>query len=107
LAFVGRELNGDRGDGQRVTERNQLWRFLGGHDASDTSNRQDIAFRYLASDDHLEHGWRHPNGSNRKRFPLGDGLGGNVHHTRAALRINVTEFLHRFLNYRSTRGITS
>ena len=60
-----------------------------------------------AIDDQLEHGWCHPNGSNRKRFPLGDGLGGNVHHARAALRINVTEFLHRFLNYRSTRGITS
>jgi len=46
-------------------------------------------FRDLASPDQLQRGSAHRDGSARKRFPVGHGLGSDVHHLHASAAIDV------------------
>ncbi len=83
------QLHGDLADGQRMAQRDQLVRPLGGHDAGDAGDRQDIALLGLALLDQRERLGGHGDEALGAGGALRRGLVRDVDHARLALVVEM------------------
>src|SRR5262245_61007482 len=81
-----------------MTEGNQLWRLFCCHNASNPSNRQYVTFGHLSGNDEVQYFWCQVYRARCNGFSMSDRLFGDIDHASASLRINVAQFLHKFLN---------
>src|SRR4030095_15132439 len=90
---VERELHVDRAQRQRMTERNEVGRLLGGHDAGKLRHRQHVALGGLLGRDELQRRRLHADTGARHGDTLGDVLGADIDHVRIATLVEVRERL--------------
>ena len=76
-------------EGQRVTERDQVAGFLGGHDAGDARNAEHVAFFGSARLDQRQGRSQHLDATDRDGHPVGRGLGADIDHVGLAPGIEV------------------
>ena len=79
---------------ERMAERDQLVRLLGGHDAGDARGGEHVAFLGAALLDQRQRRRRHGEEAFRARRAVGGGLVGDVDHARLALVVEMRELGH-------------
>ena len=95
------EIDGRLGDGQRMAQRDQLVRALGGHDAGDARGREHVALLGFALLDQRQRCRRHRDEAFRARGAMRHGLVGDVDHARLALLVEMGELGHGVHSSRS------
>ncbi len=73
--WSGCDVDRDLGDGQRMTERDQLVRLLGRHDAGDAGGAEHVALLGVAFEHEVERLHRHHHAALGDRLALGRRLG--------------------------------
>ena len=84
LGLVGLELDIDVGEEERMAEGDELVGLLGGHDAGDLSDREDVALGHSPGLDQRQRLRLHAHAGGSHRPAGGIGLGRYVHHARPA-----------------------
>ena len=88
---VGRDLDRDFRQCQRVTQRDQVRRALRGHDAGNPRGAEHVALLGVAALDQSERRLAHDDASLCHGHALGGGLGGDVHHPRLTPGVDMGE----------------
>jgi len=92
---------------ERVTERNEIARALGGHDAGETRSLQRVAFRCPLRAHGRDRLLRHQHARRRDRAPHRRLFRARVHHRHAPLGIHVCELLHTSSLRKNARRVNS
>ena len=93
VAATGRrQLDADVRQRQRMTQRDERGRLLGGHDSGQPCRLQRIAFGHLAAANQRERRGAHRDLALRQRFAAGHRLRAHVHHARLAAVVEVRQF---------------
>ena len=85
------QLDGNFGEHERVTERNEIRGALGGLDAGDARGGEHVTLRQGAGDDGRRGGWRHGDASARNGAATSDGFVSDVDHVGVALVVKMGE----------------
>ena len=88
---VGDEADIDTGEAERVAERDQLGRPLRRHDPGQSRHAEDVALREPPSPDGAKRRGLESEGGAGPGHPGGDGLGGDVDHSRLAFAVEMAE----------------
>jgi len=88
-------LDANERERERMAQRDELGRPLGGLDAGDPGHAEDVALRRIAGENLGRGLGRDPHHSPRHRPPLGSGLLAHVDHPGAARGIQMGEVAHR------------
>ena len=97
---AGLKVHAGAGDGQRVAERDELVRLLGGHDAGEARSGEHITLLGRAGFHQRQRRGGHGHEALRPGRALRDGLGRDVDHARLALVVEMREPAH----YRTPRS---
>ena len=81
---VGRQIDLDLRDGERMAERDQFVRALGRHDAGDAGGAEHVAFFRIALAHDVEGRRLHHHATRGHRLAFRHGLGRDVDHARFA-----------------------
>ena len=88
------KCHGDACQSQRVTQRNQVTRFLGGLDAGNACDAQHVPFFGRSVLNQCKRGRQHADASPRHTHAVRVGLVGHIDHMGLALAVKVCEGRH-------------
>ena len=97
----GCEVHGDRFDGQRVAKGDQLGGPLGGHDAGEAGDFEDVALGGASIVDQGERFGGHADAAAGPGGAAGDGLFADVDHAAGAGGVEMSEVGHGLVGGRS------
>ena len=85
------DIDFDLGERERMTERNEAVRALGGHDAGEPRGAQHVAFHRIAFEHQVERFLAHEHAAFGDRDAIGGPFFGDVDHAGFAALVDVGE----------------